>query len=74
MKAQPGSSCYVDYTELERPTHPCVFRRLYVCLKPLVDGFHDGCGKVIGLDGCHTKDFYKEQILTTVRPYSNNRY
>ncbi|GAA0151968.1 hypothetical protein LIER_43159 [Lithospermum erythrorhizon] len=42
MKAQPGSRCYVDYTKPDRPTDPCVLRRLYVYLKPLVDGFHDG--------------------------------
>ncbi|GAA0165624.1 hypothetical protein LIER_43725 [Lithospermum erythrorhizon] len=74
MKVQPRSRCYVDYTKPERPIDPCVFRRLYVCLKPLVDGFHDGCSKVIGLDGCYTKVLYKQQLLTAVGLDSSNGY
>ncbi|GAA0185837.1 hypothetical protein LIER_33125 [Lithospermum erythrorhizon] len=66
MKTHPGSTCYVNYVDPSIPTEPCVFRRLYICLKPLVEGFHAGCTKVISLDGCHTKGLYKQQILTTV--------
>ncbi|GAA0186086.1 hypothetical protein LIER_33374 [Lithospermum erythrorhizon] len=48
MNTHPGSSCYVNYVEATLPTEPCIFRRLYICLKPLVEGSYDGCRKVIG--------------------------
>ncbi|GAA0160115.1 hypothetical protein LIER_38977 [Lithospermum erythrorhizon] len=47
-------------------------RRFYIYLKPLVEGFHAGCKKVIGLDGCHTKGLYKQQILIAVGLDNNN--
>ncbi|GAA0186465.1 hypothetical protein LIER_33753 [Lithospermum erythrorhizon] len=72
MKTHPGSTCYGNYVDLSIPTEPCVFRRLYICLKPLVEGFHADCRKVIGLDGCHSKGLYKQQILTVVGLDNNN--
>ncbi|GAA0157394.1 hypothetical protein LIER_14670 [Lithospermum erythrorhizon] len=74
MKAQPGSSCYVNYTEPLVPGDPIVFRRLYLCPKPLMEGFYAGFRMVIGLDGCHTKGFYKQQILTAVGLDINNGF
>ncbi|GAA0152104.1 hypothetical protein LIER_37424 [Lithospermum erythrorhizon] len=72
MNTHPGSSCYVNYVEPTLPTEPCIFRRLYICLKPFVEGFYDGCRKVIDLDGCHSKGLYKQQILTAIGLDSNN--
>ncbi|GAA0158130.1 hypothetical protein LIER_15235 [Lithospermum erythrorhizon] len=72
MKTHPGSTCYVNYVDPSIHTEPCVFRRLYICLKPLVKGLYAGCKKVIGLDGCHTKGLYKQQILTAVGLDNNN--
>ncbi|GAA0170147.1 hypothetical protein LIER_24476 [Lithospermum erythrorhizon] len=45
MKTHPGSTCYLNYVDPSIPTEPYVFRRLYICLKPLVEGFHVGCRK-----------------------------
>ncbi|GAA0176503.1 hypothetical protein LIER_29482 [Lithospermum erythrorhizon] len=43
MKAQHGSSYYVSYTKPQVLGDPTVFRRLYVCLKTLVEEFYVGC-------------------------------
>ncbi|GAA0140716.1 hypothetical protein LIER_02015 [Lithospermum erythrorhizon] len=48
------------------------FKRIYVCLWPLVKGFKIGCGRLIGLDGCHTKGIHKQQLLSAVLLDSNN--
>ena len=66
MKTYPGSTCFVDWEPSEHPLEIPRFRRMYICLDPLKKGFHAGCRKVIGLDGCHTKGLIKQQILTAV--------
>ncbi|GAA0171741.1 hypothetical protein LIER_25706 [Lithospermum erythrorhizon] len=58
IKAHPGSTFFVKSVEPNKPTDPCIFQRLYMCLKSLINGFHARCRKVIGLDGCHTKGLY----------------
>ena len=68
-RSHPGSTVLVDYDET--PTYT-VFKRIYICLKPLVNGFRMGCRRLIGLDGCHTKGVYKQQILTAVAVDANN--
>ncbi|GAA0173381.1 hypothetical protein LIER_27008 [Lithospermum erythrorhizon] len=64
VKSHPGSSSYVDFDPRAYLLEDLIFKRLYVCLKPLVDGFYVGCRKLIGLDGCQTKGFYKSRILS----------
>ncbi|GAA0184472.1 hypothetical protein LIER_31760 [Lithospermum erythrorhizon] len=49
-----------------------VFKGIYVCLRPLIDGFKVGGRKLIGLDGCHTKGVHKIQILSAVALDPNN--
>ena len=68
-RCHPGSTVLVDYDET--PTE-AVFKRIYICLKPLVNGFRMGCRRLIGLDGCHTKGVYKQQILSAVAIDANN--
>ncbi|GAA0165983.1 hypothetical protein LIER_21248 [Lithospermum erythrorhizon] len=51
IKAHPGSTCFVEFVESNKPTDPCIFQMLYICLKSLVNEFHAGCRK--DLDGCH---------------------
>ena len=71
-RTHPGSTVIIDYDERHGVNEPNVFKRIYICLKPLVEGFHAGCRKLIGLDGCHTKGMHQQQILTAVSIDANN--
>ena len=42
------------------------FKRLYVCLKPVAEGFKASCRKVVGLDGCFLKTIAKGLLLSAV--------
>ncbi|XP_074343713.1 uncharacterized protein LOC141687377 isoform X2 [Apium graveolens] len=42
------------------------FKRFYVCLGPLKEGFLDGCRPIIGLDGCHLRGPLGGILLTAV--------
>lgn len=52
--------------------HAGEFKRLYVCLGGLKEGFINGCRKMIGLDGCFLKTEYGGQLLTVVGVDGNN--
>ncbi|GAA0161279.1 hypothetical protein LIER_39197 [Lithospermum erythrorhizon] len=71
-RTHQGSTVFVEYDESEEDGTVGVFKRIYVCLKLLIDGFKAGCRKLIGLDGCHTKGVHKQQILTAVALDPNN--
>ena len=71
-RTHPGSTVIIDYEEKDGVNELNEFKRIYVCLKTLVNGFHAGCRKLIGLDGCHTKGIHRQQILTAVSIDANN--
>ncbi|XP_022899371.1 uncharacterized protein LOC111412677 [Olea europaea var. sylvestris] len=48
------------------------FKRLYICLGGLKEGFINGCGRVIGMDGCFLKTEHGGQLLTAVGVDGNN--
>ena len=48
------------------------FKRLYVCLGPLKEGFIHYCRPLIGLDGCHLKGPYGGILLTAVATDPND--
>ncbi|XP_022851077.1 uncharacterized protein LOC111372890, partial [Olea europaea var. sylvestris] len=48
------------------------FRRLYICLGALRDGFIRGCRRLIGLDGCFLKTEHGGQLLSAVGVDANN--
>ena len=55
--------------------HMCptrVFKRIYVCLGPLKDGFKAGMRDLLGLDGAFMKGPYPGQLLTAVSVDPNN--
>ena len=72
-KTHDDSRVFVDHIAPEHPMELGVFRRLFVCLRPLIDGFLRGCRRLIALDGCHTKGLIKQQILTAVSLGNNNK-
>nr|GEX95929.1 transposon protein, putative, Mutator sub-class [Tanacetum cinerariifolium] len=45
---------------------PFYFKRMYVCLAAVREGFLDGCRKYLGLDGCFLKGVVKGMLLTAV--------
>ncbi|GJV00947.1 mutator type transposase [Tanacetum coccineum] len=49
------------------------FKRIYICLGPLKDGFRAGGRDFLGLDGCFLSGPYPGQILTAVGVDPNNR-
>ncbi|XP_050383286.1 uncharacterized protein LOC126800043 [Argentina anserina] len=50
-----------------------VFKRMYICLGALKQGFKDGCRPILGLDGCHLKSPYGGQLLSAVGLDANNQ-
>ncbi|XP_040372946.1 uncharacterized protein LOC112194351 [Rosa chinensis] len=49
-----------------------IFKRMYICLGALKEGFKAGCRAVIGLDGAHLKSCFGGQLLTAVGIDANN--
>ncbi|GJZ09139.1 mutator type transposase, partial [Tanacetum coccineum] len=62
--------------EVEPPEDPDSeerkFKRIYICLGPLKDGFKVGGRDFLGLDGCFLSGPYPGQILTAVGVDPNN--
>ena len=55
-------------TSLERP----MFQKMFICLKPVLDGFLAGCTPIIRLDGCHLTGAYPGICLTALGKDGNN--
>ncbi|GAA0178466.1 hypothetical protein LIER_29837 [Lithospermum erythrorhizon] len=71
-RTHPGSTIFAEYEDsLDKP-NTGMFKRVYVYLRPLVEGFKVGYRKLIRLDGCRTKGAYKQQILSAVALDPNN--
>ncbi|XP_070672413.1 uncharacterized protein [Malus domestica] len=49
------------------------YRRIYICLGACKNGFKNGCRQLIGLDGCHLKGMFKDQLLSAVGMDANNQ-
>lgn len=65
-----GSMAICCTESIERP--PPVFQRMFICLKPILDGFKAGCRPIIGLDGCHLTGAYPGICLVAVGSDGNN--
>ena len=55
------------------PDEKNYFKRFYVCLKGVKDGWLAGCRKFIGLDGCFLKTHCKGELLSAVGRDANNQ-
>ncbi|XP_021774783.1 uncharacterized protein LOC110738690 [Chenopodium quinoa] len=71
MKYNPRSGCNVVVEGIDSPEPP-MFLRMFMCLRPLRDGFAKGCRPMIGVDGCHLKGAYPGIILVAVAKDGNN--
>nr|KAJ0193954.1 hypothetical protein LSAT_V11C800406000 [Lactuca sativa] len=72
-RANPGS--HVEVLLEPQPDNTVVFDRFYVSFKGVVDGWLDGCRKLIGVDGCFLKGVCRVELLSVVgRDANNNIY
>ncbi|CAI9278984.1 unnamed protein product [Lactuca saligna] len=72
-RANPGS--HVEVYVQPQSNSIVVFERFYVSFKGVVDGWLNGCRKVIGIDGCFLKGICKGELLSAVgRDGNNNIY
>ncbi|CAI9289675.1 unnamed protein product [Lactuca saligna] len=49
------------------------FKRIYICLKALKEGWLKGCRKVIDLDGCFLKGKVKGELIAAIGRDGNNQ-
>ncbi|GJR48025.1 hypothetical protein Tco_1316128 [Tanacetum coccineum] len=74
INQNPGTTVRIDVQqELNPESLTRIFRRVYVCLGALKQGFR-ACGReILGLDGCFMSGPWPRQILTTVEVNANNK-
>ncbi|GJU40584.1 mutator type transposase [Tanacetum coccineum] len=69
----PNTTVKIEVEPLEDPdSEERKFKRIYICLGPLKDGFKAGGRDFLGLDGCFLSGPYPGQILTAVGVDPNN--
>ena len=68
----PGSSVDIEVEQIGQGVPP-FFKRMYVCLAAVRDGFLSGCRKYLGVDGCFLKGVVKGMLLTAVGKDPNNQ-
>ncbi|KAL4589414.1 hypothetical protein LXL04_002321 [Taraxacum kok-saghyz] len=69
----PGTTIKIDVYIEPNPSNPTrMFKRIYICLGPLKQGFK-ACGRdILGFDGAFVKGPFPGQVLTAVGLDSNN--
>nr|KAJ0200453.1 hypothetical protein LSAT_V11C600323530 [Lactuca sativa] len=73
MERNPGTNVKIDcHTEPNLNSDTRMFRRIYICLGALKEGFKVNLRDFIGLDGTFMKGPYPGQILTAVGVDSHN--
>ncbi|GJY23876.1 mutator type transposase [Tanacetum coccineum] len=73
QKCNPNTTVKIDvYRDEDADSNTKKFRRIYVCLGALKDGFKAGGRDLIGLDGAFMKAPYEGQLLTAVSVDANN--
>ncbi|GKA19004.1 transposon protein, mutator sub-class [Tanacetum coccineum] len=68
----PGTSVDIEVEHIGTRIPP-YFKRMYVYLAVVHEGFLDGCRKYLGLDGCFLKGVVKGMLLTAVGKDANNQ-
>lgn len=72
LKIMPTSTVKVVTEPAEGGLNGMRFKRFYMCLGPLKEGFMHGCRPIIGLDGCHLKGPFGGILLTAVATDPND--
>ncbi|GJV65473.1 hypothetical protein Tco_1476301 [Tanacetum coccineum] len=69
----PGTTVRIEVErEEDQNVETRVFKRIYICLGPLKDGFRARMRDLLGLDGAFMKGPFPEQVLAAVGLDSNN--
>ncbi|XP_050379758.1 uncharacterized protein LOC126797126 [Argentina anserina] len=68
-KRNLGTTIWIP-TELDENVRK--FKRIYICVAALREGWKAGCRPIIGLVGCHLKGVHKGQLLSAVGIDDNN--
>ncbi|KAL4576182.1 hypothetical protein LXL04_012271 [Taraxacum kok-saghyz] len=71
LRTNPGSSILIGTNQL--PDQTTYFKRMYICLKGVKDGWIEGCRRVIGIDGCFLKGICRGELLSAVGRDANNQ-
>ncbi|XP_021999683.2 uncharacterized protein LOC110897130 [Helianthus annuus] len=73
LRSNPGTTIKIEVENCCNPASPTrQFKRIYICLGPLKEGFKLLGRELLGLDGCFMKGPFPGQILTAVGIDSNN--
>nr|GEX38110.1 transposase, MuDR, plant [Tanacetum cinerariifolium] len=71
LNSNPGSTCKMSVDSM--PDGKNYFSRFYICFKGLMEGWLQGCIRVIGIDGCFLKTICKGELLLGVWRDRNNQ-
>ena len=69
LRANPGSHVQIC-VEPEGPG--VIFEKFYVAFKGVLDGWREGCRRVICLDGCFLKGICRGELIAAVGRDANN--
>ncbi|XP_022039778.1 uncharacterized protein LOC110942333 [Helianthus annuus] len=73
LRSNPGTTVKIDVERECNPASPTrQFRRIYICLGALKEGFKVNGRNILGLDGCFMKGPFPGQVLSAVGIDSNN--
>ncbi|XP_050218110.1 uncharacterized protein LOC126668921 [Mercurialis annua] len=72
IRSNPGSACDVQLMPQYLRDGRRVFWRMFVCFDACRRGWINGCGPIIGMDGCFLKGPCKGQLLVAVGKDGNN--
>ncbi|KAD3337143.1 hypothetical protein E3N88_32663 [Mikania micrantha] len=73
MHRNPGTTIKLETEPEPNPNSRFrIFKRIYICLGPLKEGFKACRREIIGLDGAFMKGPFPSQLLTAVRMDPNN--
>ncbi|GJU34607.1 60S ribosomal protein L34 [Tanacetum coccineum] len=72
LDTNPDSACELE-TEVNDEDGKLYFRRFYFCFYGVKHGWHEGCRKIISLDGCFLTHTCKRQLLTVMDRDANNQ-
>lgn len=73
QRCNPNTTVKIDvYGEENHESPTRMFRRIYVCLGPLKEGFRGSGRDLLGLDGAFMKGQYVGQLITAVGVDANN--
>lgn len=69
----PGTVAKLEVERVNLSNNP-IFKRFFLCLEAMKNGFIQGCRPFIVMDGCHLKGPYGGVMLSAISLDGNNGY